>query len=83
MKKSAKAGPKHTTGAGRRSVYAIGATSGINARATLGKHVINEDRAILETVQRGMASANRPPLLGADEVRIKAFAAAYEAAMKV
>ena len=49
--------------------------------ATLGKHVINEDRAILETVQRGMASANRPPLLGADEVRIEAFAATYEAAM--
>jgi len=49
--------------------------------AMLGKHVINEDREILETVQRGMASANRSPLLGADEVRIAAFAAAYNAAM--
>lgn len=52
-----------------------------NQGAALGKQVINEDRAILETVQRGMAAANRPPLLGVDEVRIEAFAAAYEARM--
>lgn len=45
--------------------------------ATLGKEVINEDKAILEAVQRGMAAANRSYLLGADEVRIEAFAAAY------
>lgn len=49
--------------------------------ATQGKEVINEDKAVLETVQRGMAAANRAPLLGADEVRIEAFAAAYDKAM--
>jgi choline monooxygenase len=49
--------------------------------AALGKHVIREDKAILESVQRGVAAANRSPMLGADEVRIKAFFAAYEQAM--
>lgn len=49
--------------------------------AVLGKTVIAEDKAVLETVQRGMAAATRPPLLGADEVRIEAFAATYQRMM--
>nr|WP_281397073.1 aromatic ring-hydroxylating dioxygenase subunit alpha [Sphingobium boeckii] len=54
----------------------------INRQAvTLGKQVIGEDKTILENVQRGMGAANRLPVLGADEIRIKAFASAYEAAM--
>ena len=50
--------------------------------AALGKQVIGEDKAILETVQRGLAAANRSPLLGADEIRIRAFVTAYEQAMR-
>lgn len=50
---------------------------------TLGRQVIDEDRAVLETVQRGMAAAKHSPLLGADEIRIDAFAKAYAAATGV
>lgn len=43
----------------------------------LGLAVIEEDRAILEGVQRGTALADRPPVLGPEEVRIKAFQNGY------
>lgn len=50
----------------------------MNAQAAiLGKKVINEDKAILETVQRGIAAARQAPSLGLDEVRIEAFATTY------
>ena len=50
--------------------------------ASLGKTVINEDKVVLEATQKGMAVANRDPWLGLEEVRIAAFAAAYQDAMK-
>lgn len=47
----------------------------------LGRQVIDEDRIILETVQRGVAAADRPGVLGTEEVRIRAFHDAYRRVM--
>jgi phenylpropionate dioxygenase-like ring-hydroxylating dioxygenase large terminal subunit len=50
----------------------------INAQSVpLGLQVIEEDRAILETVQRGVTISHRSPALGDEEVRIKAFHDGY------
>ena len=43
----------------------------------LSIQVIEEDRAILETTQRGLTIANRPAVLGPEEVRILPFHKAY------
>lgn len=48
----------------------------------LGLQVIEEDRAILEQVQRGVSIADRPPVFGAEEVRIEAFHDGYRRAME-
>lgn len=54
----------------------------INQQATqLGVRVIDEDRAILENVQRGMRLSSMPGALGADEIRIQRFMERYEALM--
>lgn len=54
----------------------------INAQGVaLGLQVIEEDRAILENVQRGVEAADRPPMLGDEEVRLRAFSAVYETCM--
>ena len=45
---------------------------------TLGRAVIEEDRAILENVQRGVELSEKPGVIGRDEVRIAAFMRAYE-----
>lgn len=45
---------------------------------TLGRAVIEEDRVILEQVQRGVERATKPGVIGREEVRIAAFMAAYE-----
>ncbi len=49
--------------------------------AALAIQVIEEDRTILETVQRGVAAADRPAVLGLEEVRIHAFHHAYAQCM--
>lgn len=49
--------------------------------AALGLQVIEEDRAVLERVQCGVRYADRPAVLGDEEVRIEAFHRAYAAAM--
>lgn len=54
----------------------------INEQATqLGVRVIDEDRAILENVQRAMKMARRPGALGADEIRIQRFMKLYQELM--
>lgn len=54
----------------------------INTRSVpLGRRVIEEDRAILETVQRGITIADRLPALGNEEVRIAAFHSGYQRMM--
>ncbi|HEX8224744.1 MAG TPA: aromatic ring-hydroxylating dioxygenase subunit alpha [Allosphingosinicella sp.] len=54
----------------------------INQQATqLGARVIDEDRAILENVQRGMRLSTRPGALGADEIRIQRYMERYETLM--
>jgi phenylpropionate dioxygenase-like ring-hydroxylating dioxygenase large terminal subunit len=54
----------------------------INKQGTaLAIQVIEEDRAILETVQRGVTAADRPAVLGTEEVRIHAFHHAYAQCM--
>lgn len=54
----------------------------INEQANaLGLKVIEEDRAILENVQRGMMLSDRPGILGADEIRIAEFHKHYERLM--
>ncbi|WP_052742445.1 aromatic ring-hydroxylating oxygenase subunit alpha [Sphingomonas sp. Ag1] len=54
----------------------------INKQGTaLALQVIEEDRTILETVQRGVIAADRPSVLGAEEVRIHAFHHAYGQAL--
>jgi len=45
--------------------------------SALALQVIEEDRAILETVQRGISIADRPAVLGSEEIRIRAFHKAY------
>lgn len=47
----------------------------------LGVRVIEEDRQILENVQLGTQAAGFDAVLGNEEVRIKAFADAYQASM--
>ena len=47
----------------------------------VGLQLIEEDRHLLENVQRGMLLSERPGVLGADEVRITAFAKGYERMM--
>lgn len=47
----------------------------------LGFQVIEEDLAILETVQRGVTAADRPAVIGTEEVRIRAFHEAYRQVM--
>jgi choline monooxygenase len=49
-----------------------------NSGMTLGRAVIDEDRAILENVQRGVELSEKPGVIGRDEVRIAAFMRAYE-----
>lgn len=50
----------------------------INQQSTpLGLQVIEEDRTILEQVQRGMTIDDRSALLGGEEIRIAAFHRAY------
>ena len=54
----------------------------INAQGiALGLQVIDEDRAILENVQKGIEIADGPGALGLEEVRIRTFFDDYEAAM--
>ena len=43
----------------------------------LGRAVIDEDRAILENVQRGVELSEKPGVIGRDEIRIAAFMRAY------
>eukprot|EP01012_Entosiphon_sulcatum_P067661 TRINITY_DN97446_c0_g1_i1.p1 TRINITY_DN97446_c0_g1~~TRINITY_DN97446_c0_g1_i1.p1 ORF type:complete len:373 (-),score=16.69 TRINITY_DN97446_c0_g1_i1:170-1288(-) len=43
--------------------------------------VLDEDRAISESVQRGIVQVQRPPLTGTNEARIRAFHQAYLARM--
>jgi phenylpropionate dioxygenase-like ring-hydroxylating dioxygenase large terminal subunit len=47
----------------------------------IGVRLIEEDRQILENIQRGVRLSDRPGVLGADEVRIAAFADHYEKMM--
>jgi len=47
----------------------------------VGLQLVEEDRHILENIQRGMRLSDRPGILGADEVRIAAFADRYNALM--
>jgi len=47
----------------------------------VGLQLVAEDRHILESIQRGMRLSDRPGILGADEVRIAAFAERYNALM--
>lgn len=47
----------------------------------LGLEVIEEDRRILEQVQRGVSIADRAAVLGEEEVRIAAFHDGYDRAM--
>lgn len=50
----------------------------INAQSVpLGLRVIDEDRTILETLQRGMPRAGQSPVLGNQEARIEAFHRGY------
>jgi phenylpropionate dioxygenase-like ring-hydroxylating dioxygenase large terminal subunit len=49
---------------------------------TLGRAVIEEDRTILENVQRGVTLSEKPGVIGRDEVRIAAFMHAYEHLMR-
>lgn len=49
--------------------------------SSLALEVIEEDRRILETVQRGMVAADRMAVLGSEEVRILSFHDAYQQAM--
>lgn len=50
----------------------------INKQGTaLALQVIEEDRVILETVQRGMRVADRSAVLGSEEIRIQTFHKAY------
>jgi phenylpropionate dioxygenase-like ring-hydroxylating dioxygenase large terminal subunit len=49
-----------------------------NSSVTLGRAVLEEDRAILENVQRGVELSEKPGVIGRDEVRIAAFMQAYE-----
>jgi phenylpropionate dioxygenase-like ring-hydroxylating dioxygenase large terminal subunit len=54
----------------------------INSQSrVLGTQVIEEDRAILEQVQRGIRLSSRPGHLGLEELRIKAFHDSYAEAM--
>ncbi|WP_374945179.1 aromatic ring-hydroxylating dioxygenase subunit alpha [Sphingomonas sp.] len=46
-----------------------------------GLKLIEEDRAILENVQRGVRVSDRPGMIGDDEVRIRAFLEHYARAM--
>jgi choline monooxygenase len=46
--------------------------------SALGRAVIEEDRTILEQVQRGIALGSRSGAIGTEEVRIAAFMSAYE-----
>jgi phenylpropionate dioxygenase-like ring-hydroxylating dioxygenase large terminal subunit len=55
----------------------------INRSGTeLGRAVIDEDRQILEQVQRGVELSEKPGMVGADEVRISRFMDAYECLMR-
>lgn len=47
-----------------------------------GQRLIEEDRAILENVQKGIRIAQRPGVLGEEEVRIRAFHDHYRRAMQ-
>jgi phenylpropionate dioxygenase-like ring-hydroxylating dioxygenase large terminal subunit len=47
----------------------------------VGLRLVEEDRSILENIQRGMRLSDRPGALGADEVRIAAFAKQYNEMM--
>jgi phenylpropionate dioxygenase-like ring-hydroxylating dioxygenase large terminal subunit len=47
----------------------------------LGRKVIEEDRTILENIQRGVALSEKPGIVGADEVRISGFMDVYERLM--
>lgn len=49
--------------------------------SALALQVIEEDRTILQNVQRGVIAADHPAVLGAEEVRIHAFHDAYSQAM--
>lgn len=49
---------------------------------TLGRAVIEEDRVILEAVQRGVRLADKDGVIGRDEVRIAEFVTAYETLMR-
>lgn len=44
----------------------------------LGRAIIDEDRTILENVQRGVELSEKPGVIGREEVRIAAFMQAYE-----
>jgi phenylpropionate dioxygenase-like ring-hydroxylating dioxygenase large terminal subunit len=55
----------------------------INRSGTeLGRKVIDEDRAILEQVQRGVGLSEKPGIIGKDEVRIAEFMEVYERLMQ-
>jgi len=49
---------------------------------TLSLKIVEEDRQILENIQRGIALTKRPGVLGVEEVRIQAFWDAYAARMR-
>ena len=46
-----------------------------------GLRVIEEDRPILESVQRGAETADKPGIVAGEEARIHAFMQAYRQAM--
>jgi phenylpropionate dioxygenase-like ring-hydroxylating dioxygenase large terminal subunit len=50
--------------------------------AELGRNVIEQDRVILEQVQRGVQVSDKPGVIGADEVRIAGFMDSYERLMR-
>jgi phenylpropionate dioxygenase-like ring-hydroxylating dioxygenase large terminal subunit len=47
----------------------------------IGLRLVEEDRTILQNVQKGIRIADKPGVIGADEVRVKAFMDAYLAKM--
>ena len=50
--------------------------------AELGRKVIDEDRTILEQIQRGIELSEKPGIIGQDEVRIARFMDVYERVMQ-
>lgn len=50
--------------------------------AELGRTVVEQDRAILERVQKGVELSQKPGIIGEDEIRIAAYMEAYQRLMR-